>query len=310
MKHIIILLIALFPLILISQKNNKFREEEQFFKLGCDYYENAFNLKYYEFNDSNKLILSKNELLSKALTQFEHIVNYYPKSAYYYKSLYNKGYIELSLDSNKAAKNTFIILLNSKAKDKSKGGLGSGIMAEPYTNYKNRAAKIIAEIYIEEKNYEKAIEYLNLTKKYPYYHYCGNEYEQESIYLRTQYAICYNGLNMVDSAISILLPKLLESGLSDNSNLIKLLYETLLTKYSKLELIDEYEKAFNNYIIESNTRVVNKKKYDVKEYYIYFLNKKLQIWATWIDESDGQKVKEAIMEIYKGSKFYTILHNR
>ena len=92
-------------------------------------------------------------ILKKAIKYYQELIDSFPKSNLLFRALNNKGYAELTLGKDKEAKKTFQKIIDSKADDKEKGGIGSGIMAEPYANYKNRSAKILASIYIKETNY-------------------------------------------------------------------------------------------------------------------------------------------------------------
>lgn len=74
----------------------------------------------------------KQTILDKALEYYEEIINNFPKSKFLFRALNNKGFIELELDYEKEAKDTFLTILNSNADDSENGGVGSGIMGEPY----------------------------------------------------------------------------------------------------------------------------------------------------------------------------------
>jgi tetratricopeptide (TPR) repeat protein len=136
----------------------------------------------------------KEIILERALENYQELIDSFPNSKLLYRAMNNKGYIELDLDDIEEAEKTFKKIIDSEADDEEIGGPGLGLMSEPYTNYKNRAAKALANIYLEKEDFAEALKFLDLTKKYPYYHFCGNEYEADEIYMSTLYAKCYIGL--------------------------------------------------------------------------------------------------------------------
>lgn len=246
----------------------------------------------------------KEAILNKSLEYYQELLDSFPKSKLLFRTLNNKGFIELALEDKAEAKKTFLKILESKADDKEKGGIGSGIMAEPYANYKNRACKVLAEIYIADSNYKDAIKYLDETKQYPYRHFCGNEYASNRIYMCSLYAKCYIGLRDNKRAIEVLLPELLENGLADNSDVVELAYTVLSKEYSKNELKLKFETAFKNYTIEK----VRREKDEYEMFYIYFLDTKLRLSSWRLDGLEKEKLDIEIEKTCKNSKFYRLLN--
>lgn len=246
----------------------------------------------------------KEAILKKALEFYEELIYSYPKSNLYYRTLNNKGIIEFELGRLDQAKKTFTFILDSEADDKEEGGFGSGIMAEPFANYKNIASTRMARIYIQENNYLEAIKYLELTKKYPYLHFCGNGFAADAIFMSELYGKCYLGLNEYDKAYKILLPNLLENGLADNSDLVDIAYNALLKKYTKEELKIKYEQAFKNYKVEK----VKKGKNEYQNYFISFLGNKIEINSWKLEGLQKHELNKEIEAIYKKSKFYKLLN--
>lgn len=257
--------------------------------------------------DSTKQELAidiKETILDKALEYYQELIDSFPKSKLLFRTLNNKGFIELALDNKVEAKKTFQKILDSKADDKEKGGIGSGIMAEPYANYKNRASKILAEISIKDSNYSEAIKYLDLTKNYPYRHFCGNEYAADEIYMSELYAKSYLGINDKQKALKILLPNILENGLADNSDLVDLAYKTLLKDYQKDELKVKFEQAFKSY----QTEKIKSKKEEYDKYYITFFDTKIELNSWRLDYLKPEEKQAEVHNIYKNSRFYKLLN--
>jgi hypothetical protein len=246
----------------------------------------------------------KEMILYKVVENYEELIETFPKSKLIFRALNNKGFAELQLEDFDDAKSTFLMLLNSKADDSEKGGIGSGLMGEPYANYKNRAAKILADIELRDKNYSQALKYLDETKKYPYRHFCGNEYAADEIHMAVQYSKCYLGMNQDEKAFDLLLPNIFGNGLASNSQLIEVAYNALMQKYKKEDLKAQFEKSFENVIIEKETKNKNEDTY----YYVKFLNRKIQLdsWSLH-DMLTEQEREKAISEILTNSEFYKLL---
>jgi hypothetical protein len=246
----------------------------------------------------------KETILEKALGTYQELIDSFPKSKLVYRALNNKAFIEYGLKDYAEAKNTFLKILDSKANDKEKGGVGSGIMGEPYANYKNRAAKMLAEIAFKDSRYDDAIRYLDETKKYKYQHFCGNEYAADDIYMATMYGRCYLALNDDQKAYSILLRRIFENGLADNGELIQITFEALLKKFSKQDLRKRLEESFDRYYVARA-----KKEEDYDRYYIRFLDTEIEIdpWSLRNWDGHNEVGKENLVAMMQQSTFYKML---
>lgn len=246
----------------------------------------------------------RDKMLIKAIDLYQELIKEYPKSKWTFRALNNIGFAELALQNKDKAKLYFEQVLKSNANDKEKGGAGSGIMGEPYANYKNRAARELAKIYIEEQNFDKALEYLALTKQYTYQHFCGNAYAEEKITMRLLYAKCYVGLNQTDKAIQILVPNLLENGLADNTKVVNFIFDLLSSRYKIEELKNEYKQSFRN--VKTRLQGVKGEEYEVD--YITFFTIDI-VLDSWILASvEGEEKEKEIERIYSNSLFYKKLY--
>ncbi|KGO84755.1 tetratricopeptide repeat protein [Flavobacterium suncheonense] len=316
MKNTFLTLSLLFSILTFSQKkaNNEdlilFEKAVALQELVNDELERIANPKdTIDITNEEKIKQSfaidlKENILDKVIENYDELIEKFPKSKLIFRALNNKAFAELEIEDYDEAKMTFLKVLNSKANDKEKGGIGSGIMAEPYANYKNRASKKLAELELQNKNYKEAIKYLDETKKHPYRHFCGNEYAADEIYMAEMYSKCYLGMNEYEKAYDILLPNILENGLADNSNLIDTAFNALLKKYKKEDLKVQLEISFSNVTTEKEIR--NKNEYTF--YYINFLNRKIQL-SSWnlFELLSEQERQNAIKQILIESKFYKLL---
>lgn len=247
----------------------------------------------------------KEIILEKSLFFYDNLIEQYPNSKLLYRALNNKAYILLNMDEVDEAEEIFLLILDSKLNDAEKGGVGTGIMAEPYANYKNRAAKTLARLSIEKKDYKSALEYLNLTHKYVYRHFCGNEYAADKIYVAELYAQCYIGLKDFEKATEVLLPELMNNALTDNTDLVNLAYQVLMETYSREELSTKYEEAFRHYEVET----VKTKKYEYQTYHIVFLGRKIGFFPPEeLEFLSADKQAKSVDRIYRESPLYVLLN--
>jgi tetratricopeptide (TPR) repeat protein len=189
---------------------------------------------------------TKESILEKSLEYFEELLDEYPKSKLKYRAMNNAALISKNLDYTDEAIKYYKEIIESKANDKENGGIGSGIMAEPYALYKNRACKNLAEIYLKEKEFESALKYINLTKKYPYQHFCGNEYASNDIYVATLYTKNYIGKGNIEKALEYSLPHAFNNGLASNTEILDITINLIKSKYTKTEIQTELNKAINS----------------------------------------------------------------
>lgn len=247
----------------------------------------------------------KELILADAIDYYQELIDEYPKSYLVFSALYNKGILELESTDTQDAKITFHSIVDSKAGDKWKIRITKKFKVKSYTYYKNRATKILADLYVEEGNYKEAIKFLDLYKDFPRLHYCANENSAEDVYLTTQYAKCYLGLKDTTKALGILLPYLLENGLADNSNLVILTTEVLLKRHSKTDLKIAFENAFKSYKTE---HVKFNEALEYERYYIIFLDTEIE-FSTYgfYYNMQAEEIDKDIEELYKSSKFYKLL---
>lgn len=317
MKNTFIIYLILFSLITFGQKKKSNEDLILFEKtvaiqdLLNDELENVINTKdTIDITNEEKIKRDfakeiRDNVLDKVIENYEELIREFPKSNLLFRALNNKGFAELQLEDYSKAKETFLKILNSKANDNEKGGVGSGLMGEPYANYKNRASKMLANIELRSKRYQEALNYLDETKKYPYRHFCGNEYAADEIYMAEMYSKCYLGLGQYEKAYDILLPNIMENGLASNSELVNTAFYALLKNYNKEELKSQFENSFKNVVAAKETR--NKNEYTL--FYINFLNRKIELNSWELSEMLTETEKEKVLnKMLAESEFYKLLN--
>jgi tetratricopeptide (TPR) repeat protein len=225
--------------------------------------------KYVDFVDM------KESMLDRSLKYFTELIQEYPKSKLYFMALNNKAQLALELDDPQTARYTYIKLLESKANDKDLGGVGSGIMAEPYANYKNRACMRLAEIEYHTGNYNEALKYLKLTDKYPYQHFCGNAYAGQEIYMAEQFAKNHVALGDNKTALKYLLPLVFNNLLADNTEVVQLAVTVITKELGKQEARRQFNEAKKSLLhkVEKRPDYVGEHEF----YFIKFMNMEIEV---------------------------------
>jgi|GEM_PF-2730853 len=113
----------------------------------------------------------------------------------------------------------------------------------PYDSRQEAAWKL-ADIYINKKQFNDGIHYLELAQnKYHPIPGCGNAIAELYFDMRLKYAICFNGLGNFNMAIDTLSPCMFANDLVKNSALVQKLYETYLKVHTKKEIRSEFINA-------------------------------------------------------------------
>jgi len=248
------------------------------------------------------LTSKKEDILDYATEQFTELITKYPQSKLYHKALYNLAHINSILEYEKNEIKYLKMILASNANDKEKSGR-SGLMSNPYANFKNEASSRLTEIYIKEKDFNKALEYAELNKKYPLQHFCGNAHAADEINHAHKYGEIYNGLGETQKSLDYLLPKIFNNGLASNSELIKLTYDILSNNYDLKYLKNEFDNSIKNYYSRKD------KDEEWNKYFIKFLNVEIEILnSDFLFDYAETKDKSEIISSIKKSEFYLTLN--
>lgn len=247
----------------------------------------------------------KEQALGRSSEYFEEVVDDFPDSKLFFRSMNNVAYISLELGEIDSAIKYYKIILESKANDNELGGIGEGIMADPYALYKNRACKSLANIYLEKGDHVMALKYIELTKKYPYSHFGGNEVVADKIYISKLYSQCYIGLGDVDKALSYSLPEAFYRGLASNDDILDVLITILKQNYTKEQIDLELDKSLKNISIDeedSNVSRITFMKTEIRLPYHFFGKGSVKDF----DYSDFDKLPSLDKSRYKflNSEFY------
>ncbi len=246
----------------------------------------------------------KEDILDFAFEQFEKIIEDYPNSKLYHKSLYNLAQISSQLDYEEDEIKYLQMILNSNANDKENSGR-NGLMANPYANFKNEASSRLTEIYIDKGDFKAALDYKLINEKHPFQHFCGNAFAADEIYNAKQYAKIYIGLGNNEKVLNYLLPHIFNNGLASNSKLVDLTIPFLKDNYSKSELKTDFEKSIKN----TYSRIEKNGDNEWTNYYIKYFDTEIEIPSWNLSfETDNEKIKSELEKIIRESEFYKKLN--
>jgi hypothetical protein len=130
----------------------------------------------------------------------------------------------------------------------------------------------LCEINLNKKNYRKALDYIILSEKSPFYHFCANAHLSRGPFVADKKAKCYIGLNEKDSALIILLPHIFNKYYKEYNELVKTTASLLKDKY-KDKTKEIVEKAFG----EMKTEKVKYNKTFYDKYFIEIDDVKIEI---------------------------------
>jgi tetratricopeptide (TPR) repeat protein len=183
-------------------------------------------------------------------------------------------------------------------------------------NYKNNACIFLTKIYLEDKQFARALQCLNdAIKKYKEVYTCGTGYEAQQDKYRFLYAACYTGLNRNKEIVNLLLPYCLDWDDKIMIGAIKKLYtKTAISRY-----LAEAEKSitcvvdsFQSFTVSTSNYGEKDEKSDTIRYYsgtgtIKLFEKRIKMPTP--DLQEGEIVtKEYFRKIYHESPFYLSLH--
>lgn len=245
---------------------------------------------------------NKEMILGQAILYYRKIIDDYPKSKLYFRAMNNialnaylLGDYDLSIEYNEW-------LVRSKVNDLEEGGTGTGLMANPYALYKNRACKNLAFTYLKQKDYKNALKYLELTKKYPFYHFCTYAYDANEVKMAKLYTKCYLGLNNKRKALDFALPQLFAYDDHSKENIVALILKILREQYDDKTILAKFNRA----VKKNYTKGEKKGKYTFLDFYISFMDVEIQLpLLPKTKEYFGKKArKEEIRKAVERSYFY------
>lgn len=221
------------------------------------------------------------------------------------------------------AEKMFLTIVNSKEKyyastyyhssdipgDKTKNIYGYGSFT---SNYKNYSAIYLTKIYLEQKKFDKALNYLeDAVKRYKVTYSCGTGFHRQQDEYDFLYASCYEGLNRHKEVLDLLLPSCFEK----NDELIITAIKKI---YSAKEIQENLRKAetsikcsldtFPSYAYQTSNYGTKKAKTDTIKYFsgtatITFFDRQINMPVPNLENGE-HLTKEQFIKLFKESDIY------
>jgi len=183
------------------------------------------------------------------------------------------------------------------------------------SNYKNYAAIYLCKIYIERKEFDKALRFLDdAVNKYKVEYTCGTGFYMQQDEYTSLYADCYQGLNRNKDLIDRLLP----GCLSRQDDMIVKAIHKMFNKQQIRQNLEDAENSmtcsldtFPSYSYQTTYGKGKKKRTDTMQYYsgqatMLLFGKQIDLPSPNLE--NGEHVtKEKFMKLFKQSDFYKSL---
>jgi tetratricopeptide (TPR) repeat protein len=261
----------------VAQKSKKIKEP----KLKPD--QDAFQVAVDLFEDQQ---------YKAALRAFRQFQVQFPKSKLKASAHYNVAMIFYFDKEYDSAKKVFLEILDQPYNEQDPNDI-----MEPYKLYKHNTCRMLAEISIEEREYQAAERYITLfDKDYPYQHFCGNEWAAYDMYKAVMLAKVHTGLNRPEKAIQELVPHIFDNGLASNEEVLETLYTILKTTYAADQVREELNKALASVTI---------RKEDDREtgfMTLYGIEVEIDAWDS--EEKPGKTGVDRYKDIVMNSEFF------
>lgn len=236
-----------------------------------------------EFDKIMDIYYKKN--YDSTIVKFQKFIKDFPNSKLTGRAKYNIAYIYRETEQNDKAISSFKEILNTKLNEKDDYG---GIM-EQFALYKHRSSAILADIFIEKKDYQTALEFnKKADKKYPYKHFHNREIVDNKVYLSANYSKIYRGLGNYKKSLKYVLPYTFYG----RNYIVDDIILSLESMYSKEQIITELNHARKNLILK-------KKNYAI----IQLFGKKLKVYENLLYSDLNDPNMEQYFEL-KGIDIY------
>jgi thioredoxin-like negative regulator of GroEL len=186
----------------------------------------------------------------EAAAAFEKFMKDFPNSVLKARAHYNVGVCFRDKKDYEKAKYVFLELLEQDYNERDENSL-----MEPYTLYKHHACRTLAQIALDEKKYDEAENYIQLfAKKYPYQHFCGNEWAAFDMYKAVMLAKVYEGTGRTHDALKELVPHLFNDQLASNEEVRDQLSLILERHFTRSAIQHEMNAALESLRIEKKNK--------------------------------------------------------
>jgi tetratricopeptide (TPR) repeat protein len=185
-----------------------------------------------------------------AAEDFEAFLTKFPKSPLLGRAHYNLALTHFRLRNYYTAKKLFHQILDQPYNEQDENDI-----MEPYTLYKHHSCRKLAEIALQEKDYNAAEKYIRMfDKEYPYQHFCGNEWSAYDMYKAVMMAKAHQGKSEIKKAMQVLLPYIFSDALASNQEVLRELSHLLEEAFTKEQNREEFARALASLQVKENKK--------------------------------------------------------
>ena len=141
------------------------------------------------------------------------------------------------------------------------------------------------------------MKYKKRTAKYPYRHFCLNEYIAEEQYDNIFYSKCYTRLGKPKKALSYCLPYTIRKYSENNYAFARLAATVLREQYDRTYLLEALERSMDKAYV-----VIEKK---VERCFMDYMGERVEL--PFITKKQGKIPLEEVRETVKSTYFYELL---
>ena len=268
MHPLFIVLISLFSLPAIGQS----KEEEIVFEYAVDLFQSEKN--------------------QDAADSFGRFIEGFPDSPLKGRAHYNLALSFKELGDGARAKTIFHEILAMPYNERDENSL-----MEPYTLYKHHSCRMLASIALDEQNYKEAEHYIKMfDKKFPYQHFCGNEWAAYKMFKAVMIARVYTGMNQPQRAIKTLAPFTFSDALASNEEVLETLESTVRREFTKDEIKAELTRAIESLqVTQANDRTTAA---------MMLFNVKVEVEDFYMDKDANESDLEHYRRIVRSNEFF------
>jgi tetratricopeptide (TPR) repeat protein len=255
--------ISLVPASAQKVKNTKQSKDEAAFQLAADLFEGGLKVR--------------------ALRAFQQFMKQYPHSQLKASAHYNVAYLYFTLYKYDSARLTFRQILEQPYNERD-----ANDFMEPYKLYKHNTCRMLAQMAVEQEDYQEAANYIKMfDEEFPYQHFCGNEWSAYDMYKAVMLAKVHKGMKKPELAMRDLLPYVFDDGLASNEEVVDELVDLVKQIYSADQITQELNSAMASITIQT--------KNNSDHAYIKLFGTDVPVRG-WIEEED---TKIATVEQYR-----------
>ena len=176
--------------------------------------------------------LLANEKYQDAADCFAKFLADFPDSPLKGRAHFNLALSFKGLGDLTRAKAEFVEILDMPYNERDENSL-----MEPYTLYKHHTCRMLAAIALNEQDYQEAERYITMfDKKFPYQHFCGNEWAAYDMFKAVMLARVYAATNRSQKALETLAPYTFSNGLASNHQVLEELETIVRREFTKAEI--------------------------------------------------------------------------